>query len=391
MNNNLHKKSRKIAALIVSYLKDKTNKEQNKELSRWITSSKENKRIFEECTSENFFDHAYKQAYRGEEHYELIWKHIRAKTISNHKQKILYRSLRVAASIVILISLGAASWFFYQSFEESQIAYDFSPGRSSAILELSNGERVILKNDTSFAITAISAKIANTNKSLSYIPVESKMEVYNTLKTPRGGEYSITLSDGTKVYLNAESEFRYPESFVGDKRKVFLTKGEAYFEVQHMDDKPFIVDVSGVQTRVLGTTFNIRSYPEENRVATTLIEGKVSFANKNSSVILSPGEQATTNDRTSEINVKEVSTKNYTAWHHGRLIYDNEPLENILVELSRWYDFEVFYEYEAGKQIPFSCNLERYENLSELLNLLEKTYLVKFDMNKESIVVKNYK
>ena len=390
MNNNLHKKSQRIAALIVSYLKNKINKEPNKELSRWISSSKENKRIFEECTSENFFDHAYKQAYRGEEHYELIWKHIRANTISNHKQKILYRSLRIAASIIILISLGAASWFFYKSFEQPQMAYDFSPGKSSAILELSGGKKIILAADSTFAISTNNAKILNKNKSLNYTPVKSNKEVYNSLKTPRGGEYSIALSDGTRVYLNAESEFRYPESFTGDKRKVYL-KGEAYFEVQHIDNKPFIVDVSGVQTRVLGTTFNIRSYPEENKVATTLIEGKVGFANQSASIILSPGEQATASDLTSEISVKEVNTRNYTAWHYGRLIYDNEPLKNILAELSRWYDFEVFYEYEAGKQIPFSCNLERYENLSELLNLLEKTYLIKFDINKESIVVKNYK
>jgi ferric-dicitrate binding protein FerR (iron transport regulator) len=318
----------------------------------------------------------------------MIWKRIRKKTIVERRRIKLFASLKVAAGVLIIMGLGFLLRFMFLSVEQQRESFDFSPGQSKAILELADGQKIILEKDSTFMLKSSSGtEILNKKNALSYTPVETKKEVYNRLQTPRGGEYTITLSDGSKVYLNAESEFRYPETFTGDQRKVYL-KGEAYFEVQYMKDKPFIVEVSGVQTRVLGTTFNIRSYPEEREIATTLINGKVNVVNQHSSVILNPGEQAVATDPATEINVKEVDIKNYTAWRYGRLIYDNEPLDNILMELSRWYDFELFYENEGAKKIPFSCNLKRYDNLSELLTILEKTYKVKFTINEESVVVK---
>lgn len=400
MATEIQKKSKKIASLIIFHLKGIITDEQKKELNNWVKASRINRRIFTDCTSSDFFEKGLLKAYTSSEQHAMVWNRIRKQTIVEQRKRKLFASLRVAAGLLILIGLGVLFRFMYLSFEQQRTYYDFSPGQSRAILELSDGRQVLLEKDSSFTLTSsVGTEIVSSGTSLNYNPVKTEKEeeqqqekkaiqeeIYNNLKIPRGGEYSITLSDGTRVYLNAESEFRYPENFLGAERKVYL-KGEAYFEVKHLSDKPFVVDVSGVETTVLGTSFNTRSYPEEETIMTTLVSGKLNVANQTNAVILHPGQQAVVQNTDQEISVMEVNTEKYTAWHYGKLIYDNEPLDKILRELSRWYDFELFYEDQGAKQLPFSCNLERYDNLSELLTVLEKTRKIKFSIHKESVVV----
>jgi ferric-dicitrate binding protein FerR (iron transport regulator) len=386
MITKIQHKSQKIASLIVLFLNGKITKKQNTELKNWVEASDINRNIFKECTSPTFFDETMLKSYATPAQLDLMWKHINKRTIIKRKKQRLFTSLSAAASIIIILGLSIVLYLTQTSTEIEKFA-KFSPGESKATLELADGSKVHLKKDSIFTITSsIGTKIISKGNSLNYKSYEARKEIYNNLKTPKGGEYIITLSDGTKVHLNAESELRHPEVFLEKERKVYL-KGEAYFEVSPDENKPFIINVNGIITKVLGTTFNIRAYPEDEMIVTTLVDGKVNIINQKESRILSPGQQSIVKDLYTEINVQEVDTKKFTAWHIGRLIYDNQPLDKILTELSRWYDFDLFYENARAKYIPFSCDLQRFENLSTLLTILEKTHKVKFTVNEKNIVV----
>jgi ferric-dicitrate binding protein FerR (iron transport regulator) len=387
MITKIQHKSQKIASLIILFINGKITKRQNTELKNWVEASEVNCNIFKECTSPTFFEEAMLASYATPAQLDLIWKHINRRTVIKRKRQRLFTRLGAVASIIIIFGFSIALYLTQSSIEIEKFE-KFLPGESKAILELADGSKIQLKKDSIFTITnKIGTKIISKGNALNYKSYEAKKEVYNILKTPKGGEYMITLSDGTKVHLNAESELRHPEIFLGKERKVYL-KGEAYFEVSRDVSRPFIVDVNGIITKVLGTTFNIKAYPEDKMVITTLVDGKVNVTNLKDSIILNPGQQSTVKDLNTKIKVQEVNIENFTAWHIGRFIYDNQPLDKILTDLSRWYDFNLFYENARAKHIRFSCDLQRFENLNTFLTILEKTHKVKFTVKGENIVVK---
>lgn len=207
------------------------------------------------------------------------------------------------------------------------------------------------------------------------------------MKIPRGGEYVLVLSDGTTVYLNAESELTYPVKFSGKDRRVCL-KGEAYFEVERDTCKPFIVEANSLEIQVLGTEFGVRAYGDEECVRTTLKKGKVSVESEGCGVILTPNMQASFDKKTSQMDVREVNVDLFLGWKDGRLIFDNCSLEDILKDLGKWYDFDVRYAREDARLIPFSLNIKKHDAFAEVLQLLEDTGCVKFDIRDNVVVVK---
>ena len=208
------------------------------------------------------------------------------------------------------------------------------------------------------------------------------------LNIPRGGEFFVCLSDGTKVWLNSESELKYASEFVGEERRVYLT-GEAYFEVAHNPNKPFFVESKNLQIQVLGTSFGVRVYKDEDYALTTLEEGQVNIHTATSSVTLKPGEQAKLHDN--EITVNKVNTCSYTAWRNGKYIFINEPLGNIMKTLARWYDINIFYTSSKLEQIQFTGELIRYKNIEELLSKFEILEKVKFEIRNNTVTIKEYK
>ena len=195
--------------------------------------------------------------------------------------------------------------------------------------------------------------------------------VYNKVEIPRGGEYALVLSDGTKVHLNSMSSLRFPVAFTTGKREVEL-QGEAYFEVSKTG-QPFIVNVNGMQVEVLGTTFNISAYPNEE-YQTTLVNGSVRVsAEKGESLILKPSQQATIVSGGNSIQVRTVDISFYTSWVKGKINFKDQRLEDIMKILSRWYDMNVVYENEGLKNIRFGCNLNRYEEILSLIHISEPT------------------
>jgi len=216
--------------------------------------------------------------------------------------------------------------------------------------------------------------------------VESKT---NTLRVPRGGEYQLVLADGTKVWLNSDSELSYPVPFVGKERKVTLM-GEAYFEVAHNKDVPFIVVTGNQEVEVLGTKFNISSYENDANIITTLVEGKVKVSDSNSESerYLMPNEQSVLNRDTDDLKKRKVDVYPFIAWKDGRFVFNNVTLEQFLLKISRWYDVEVIFEDDSLKTIKFSGDLPRYSNMTGILKIIEAEMSVhiKVENNKKVYV-----
>jgi transmembrane sensor len=199
----------------------------------------------------------------------------------------------------------------------------------------------------------------------------SEKLAYNKVNVPRGGEYQLTLSDGSKVQLNSMSSIRFPVQFAQDCRLVEL-EGEAYFEVSKTG-QPFIVQTKGMKIEVLGTSFNISAYANEE-YQTTLVSGSVKVQTENgSNRVLKPSEQACITPGSNQINVRTVDTAFYTSWIHGKINFKDQRLDDIMKTLARWYDMDVVYENEATKELRFGCYVNRYNEITPLVKLLEQT------------------
>lgn len=262
-------------------------------------------------------------------------------------------------------------------------------GESKAVLTLSGGQQVVLgKTRPVYTRDATGVFVKADSSNLVY---EKKAEgteqlVYNELYVPRKGEYSLQLSDGTRVYMNADTRLKYPETFGKQNRQVELC-GEAYFEVQKDTARPFIVKVGDMNVRVLGTVFNINAYAEIPEIKTTLVSGKVNVEWPGKMLELMPGEQASLHKSNAELCKTEVNVALYTAWKDGLFKFERESLENIMKVLERWYDVNVFFYNEDLKKSLFSGDLKKYDNIEQHLRMLEMTTNVSFVINDHAVFV----
>jgi len=312
-----------------------------------------------------------------------------------HKlKKIIWRFISAAAAILLFVSVSA--YFIWRKPTNTQatvnlVKHDIAPGGNKAILILSNGKQIIL----SAAKNGKLAQQGHTNilkttdgQVIYHAGNEPTTVAYNTLKTPRGGQYNLTLADGTKVWLNAASSITYPVEFTGNEREVTIT-GEVYFEVAHNAEKPFRVSTGNQIVEVLGTHFNINAYTDEPLQKTTLFQGSIRIDRNEQSVILKPGQQAQVENNpassrlvvTSDINTEEV-----LAWKNGYFLFYSENIEGIMRQVSRWYNVDVTFE----KGIPdetFGGSISRFENVSQLLNVLQRTGSVHFKVEGRRITV----
>jgi len=318
---------------------------------------------------------------------------IKSKIDVNKKRKTvpLYRYIS-AAAILLLIS-GIAFVFLNKAKPvlKSKFAtnkqLDVLPGTDKAILTLADGSKVVLDEHTSANISDKDGlKISRTTEGQLVYTILDQTDIktpstiaYNTIQTPKGGQYQVILPDGTKVWLNAASSLTYPEVFTGAERRVELT-GEAYFEVAKNKAKPFHVKNHDQDVEVLGTHFNINSYLDDNTIKTTLLEGSVRVSNGKSVRILKPGEQAI-----AEVSgvgsirlMANVDTDDETAWKNGLFQFSNAGLKTILNQLERWYDINIDYSSIPDKK--YNGMVPRKAKLSEVLKMLEKTGNIRFEI-----------
>jgi transmembrane sensor len=329
--------------------------------------------------------------------------------------------IRYAAAIIIMIGIGTAAYLWNTQQQEkpsvtqkspSPVKNDVAPGGNKATLTLADGTKIILDSAASGQLAReANATITKTNDGRIVYNADVKLGstiLFNTMATPRGGQFQLTLPDGTQVWLNAESSITYPTAFIGNERKVTIT-GEAYFEVTSDKKKPFKVecllarhpeersDEGSAKKRmtieVLGTHFNVNSYKEEPSYNTTLLEGSVRLTlptadsrlpnNARASLTLKPGQQAQLTDRglflATDPNVEQVM-----AWKNGVFNFDNMKLPEAMRQLSRWYDVQVVYEGKVP-QITFVGSMGRDLNLSQVLKVLSALE-VKFRIENRKLI-----
>ena len=208
------------------------------------------------------------------------------------------------------------------------------------------------------------------------------------MRIPHGGEYITRLPDGSVVHLNAGSELKVPVHFGTDCREVWL-RGEGFFEVTHRENLIFTVHTDKADISVLGTEFDVRAYANEKEVVTTLVQGAVGVNSGRTYDRLRPGEQARIAGK-GDIRIAEVDVYPFIAWKTGRMVFENERLEKIMAELQRWYDFELFYANPDVKEMHFTIDILKYEEISKVLSLMERMNKVKFTLKGRTVVINSY-
>ena len=256
-------------------------------------------------------------------------------------------------------------------------------------LNLHSGEQIALEQKKEQRIEAGDAVIKNEHGQLIY---ESKNnlateELFNKVVTAIGGEYALILSDGTRVWLNADSELEYPVEFVKKERIVKLS-GEAYFEVAPNPEQPFIVEAGGIQTRVLGTAFNFSAYRGENASTITLLTGKVAVsAPGHAERVLLPGQQLKYDAENRKTVIKEVDAEDFVVWKDGLFLFNDCGLEEIIPRLSRWYGVTFHYDREKFGDLKFYIKTRRYEDIGTILNLLKLTENVTYSIEGNEVTL----
>lgn len=381
-----------IANLIAQYISGEITEEQTAELTSWRKESSAHEILFQKiCDEENL-----KQHIRQSTSFNPLsgWAEVE-KRIRKDKNKSRYiKILSYAAVIMLPIIFVGVSMKFKSPFPHEQIlvAQSILPGESKAILTLDNGKTINLDKKASDLLeqidgTNIQVDSTMLNYQLAQKSTKEKEPIYNKVETPRGGEYALLLSDGTKVHLNAMSSLRFPVTFAKGTREVEL-EGEAFFEVSKTGE-PFIVNMNGMQVEVLGTTFNISAYPNEE-YQTTLVTGSVKVNTETGeSCILKPSQQASVTLGNNSIQVRTVDAEFYTSWVKGKIHFKDQRLEDIMKTLSRWYDMEVIYANEKIKDIRFGCNVDRYTEITPFVRLLERTEKVHVKVNGKTITFYN--
>ncbi len=386
----------KYAKLFVAKLFGSLDDQETKELNEWENNDRNQKLQQNILNSEAFED--WNNAINKIDKEEQWQNFINRMNAGQNKGKVIkLRIYKTIASIAAVLVLGFSLYYVYQlkSFsDQSQmiVKADIKPGVPQATLILDNGNEVRLEAESATIIQEGNISIANDKGVLAYdsIEITNIKPSKNILKIPRGAEYQLVLPDGTKVWLNSDTELAYTVPFVGNERRVQL-HGEAYFDVTHNKEKPFIVETDKHSIKVLGTEFNISSYSEDINIVTTLVDGKVKVEREleNNEValeFLSPGEQSLFNKETKNISKQKVDTDLYTAWKDKRFKFRNEPLQSFLTKLGRWYDVEIFITDESIKDIRFTGDLPRYNNMADILTILEAEMSVHIEVEDNKII-----
>jgi transmembrane sensor len=333
-----------------------------------------------------------------------IWHEFEARKVQYKQvqpQKIrIWKKIAVAASLLICASAGL---FYFKSLpslnhsiaknEIHTVRTDRGPGGNKAILTLADGKRIDLKNARSGAI-AMQGKtriIKSADGKLIYTADTETAAItssaMNTLTTPRGGQYKLTLPDGSMVWLNAASSLQFPAHFTGGSREVTLN-GEAYFEVAKNAKMPFRVKLNRMEVEVLGTHFNIMAYNDEPYIKTTLLEGSVRLTHAGNVQMLKPGQEGLLSGLANQFIVRSANIEQAMAWKNGQFIFANENMQSISRKLSRWYDIRVS-DNRKDQGLTYTGAISKYKNVSDVLKMLELTGTLHYKIEDGTVTITN--
>jgi hypothetical protein len=382
----MYKEKSKISELIYRSLKGELNPKEQNELDLWLKDD-HNKKVYRKITSKEAI--LKKAREYDDDGMNEVWKRLDKQLF----QKPDYQKwLSYAAVIVLPLAIGF--FLLYQMPEPPQELAKFEsiqPGESNAKLYFSNGEVVDLKKDTSALIRSndnlvVERKENELRINSSQISTSNAIRT-NRIVTPVGGEYDVVLSDGTKVWLNADSYLEFPSKFSDNVRKV-IARGEVYFDVAGNAKWPFIVESGGMELKVLGTEFNLRNYHDEEEMITSLVEGSVEVSNAlKEKVILKPGREVLIATADNSMLERKADLESVTGWRKGRFIFKKKRVEDIMYELERWYNVKVFFTNSSVKDVTITLDVARYDNIEDILGLMEGTREVSFNISGKIISV----
>lgn len=378
---------KEVLALLKKYEERTCSTEEEKLLMLWFTEKAKNG----QWTWENEKEQALVK--------QLMYQRIsRSLFVSKwHRQK---KSLRTMAAAAVILLCGIITWVYLEHvmdndpYEQAYAEQAVAPGSSAALLTLADGSTIRLDEATSGLLSNKNGVMIKKleNGELVYevdksIPLDKNGHVrQNTISIPRGGKYQLTLPDGSKVWLNSGSTLVYPAVFVGSQRTVTLT-GEAYFEVAHNRDQPFIVKALDNEIEVTGTHFNISAYQDERQVKTTLVEGGVVVSKRNTSMVLSPGQQAISNLESNDIQRLDVDTYYALGWLNGYFVFEDQDIRTIMNDIARWYNVDIQYQGEVSGFKKIGGTYLRSKGIDELLNHLEVLSGVRFNLIEGRVIV----
>lgn len=331
----------------------------------------------------------------NDERYDRIFNNLKPQLSPAIKARKLWRKFSAAASILLLIGISCYLLLRQPAalpvITKNKIHNDVKPGGDKAYLILSNGQNISLngqhsgligKDGGQSIVKTADGKIEYVNGHSNHTASDS---VFNTLRTPNGGHYKLVLEDGTKVWLNAASQLKYPANFKDLKeRKIELT-GEAYFEVAKDPVHPFIVKTDDQQIRVLGTHFNVNAYHDDGGSKTTLLEGSIRAAAKNEEALIKPGQQVVSSGN-GTLNVGEADTELAIAWKNDQFMFESEAVRPLMKTVARWYDVDIIYSADVPN-VRFNGAISKFENISAVLKILENTGKLHFEVSGRKVYV----
>ena len=374
-----------IAELLYRSIRGELSDFERQELNQWRSDSPMHETLFMRLQDDEYIDEELGVFIKSEEKNSVLWGRIRENSILRKKKRFIRFSCWGAAAVLLLVI--CVSLFINEGEQEvvPVAIQTILPGSHKATLLTENGEEIELSDSVRMSIEQ---GVIASNNQLEYGDSIKELAsgYYHVLKIPRGGEYRLKLSDGTIVYLNSDSELRYPVSFCATSREVEL-RGEAFFEVTKQEGKPFIVKTSLGNITVLGTQFNVCNYPGKEKLVTTLVQGKVSCdLPDGKSIILAPDQQLSVNGN-GESKLRTVDTKYFTCWKDGMFLFEEMRMEDILEQLSRWYDIHIFYTNEEVKDLHFSGDLSRFKDIITFIEMFEKSADVKLTLKGNTLTV----
>lgn len=383
-------KSEEVYCWVAAWIKGELTPEEQTELTCWLKQNPKNQEWFDTFTAKENLKEVL--ALYASFHTAERWKELERSCGIMKRRKIRRDYWRyVAAVIVLFITGGIGFWYFTpDACKEMPLAIvDRKEFHQQAVLVMEDGKEFVLNGikDTCLLVGQGERLWINDQGRLAYQQdslQQAPPETWHILRIPKGGEYTLVLEDGSRVWLNSASELRYPVRFAGKKRQVIL-EGEAYFEVVRNEARPFIVQSQGQEVEVLGTSFDVTAYQGEPGVYTTLLQGSVEVRGEKGKQILKPGQQAIYTEK--GIEVKEVNAALYCSWIKDRFVFVSEELEMVVRKLERWYGVSFFFARESLKTEQFSGSIPKYSDLSKVLKMLELTTNIRFKETDKTIIV----
>lgn len=396
--------------MMLRYLHNECTSEELKEMLDYIGKSDSNRLLLEQMYV------SFKASLQNNTLPELSGWSSRVRTellknINTRKAIPFYKKPLFRVAVVLLLFLSAGGYFYFRNSPKTTNDHVASerkgevilPGGDKATLTLSDGSVIELNEAANGEVsTQGNVKVIKTDGKIHYnhLEADSREIAYNTVTTPRGGQYIVELSDGSKVWLNAASSLRFPVSFSGASRNVELT-GEGYFEIAQSKSadgtkQPFYVTINttsgkGGSVEVLGTHFNIMAYDDEGEINTTLLEGAVKVNTTRNAILLKPGQQVQVNKATHQAEVlTNIDMESVMAWKNGEFRFDNKDVKSIMKQIGRWYDVNIIYN-DNIPEIELSGKIARKNDIGQLLEILEATHKVQFSIKEKNVFVAPYK